>query len=63
MTVALPVLARPGLSAAGVPEEMLGGNPHALTVGEIHKFVAAFGRAAGRAHDAGVDVVEVHAFS
>jgi 2,4-dienoyl-CoA reductase-like NADH-dependent reductase (Old Yellow Enzyme family)/thioredoxin reductase len=51
----------PGISAAGVPDEMLGETPHALTRGEIRRAVAAYARAARRIRDAGVDGIEVHA--
>jgi 2,4-dienoyl-CoA reductase-like NADH-dependent reductase (Old Yellow Enzyme family)/thioredoxin reductase len=52
---------RPGISASPVPDEMLGETPHALSVTEIHRFAAAYGRAAARAREAGFDGVEVHA--
>lgn len=34
--------------------------PHAMTAGEIHALVEDFGKAAGRAHRAGFDVLEIH---
>ena len=52
---------QPGLSASAVPDEMLGETPHALTVGEIHRFVRAYAQAARRSRDAGMDGVRFHA--
>jgi 2,4-dienoyl-CoA reductase-like NADH-dependent reductase (Old Yellow Enzyme family)/NADPH-dependent 2,4-dienoyl-CoA reductase/sulfur reductase-like enzyme len=52
---------RPGISASPVPDEMLGETPHALSVTEIHRFAAAYGRAAARAREGGFDGVEIHA--
>jgi 2,4-dienoyl-CoA reductase-like NADH-dependent reductase (Old Yellow Enzyme family)/thioredoxin reductase len=52
---------RPGVSASPIPDEMLGETPHALSVTEIHRFAAAYGRAAARAREGGFDGVEVHA--
>ena len=52
---------QPGLSASAIPDEMLGETPHALTVGEIHRFVDGYAQAARRCRDAGMDGVEVHA--
>jgi 2,4-dienoyl-CoA reductase-like NADH-dependent reductase (Old Yellow Enzyme family)/thioredoxin reductase len=52
---------RPGVSASGVPDETLGETPHALTVGEIERFVEGYARAARRARDGGADGIEVHA--
>jgi 2,4-dienoyl-CoA reductase-like NADH-dependent reductase (Old Yellow Enzyme family)/thioredoxin reductase len=52
---------QPGLAASAVPDEMLGETPHALTIGEIRRFVRAYAQAARRCREAGMDGVEVHA--
>lgn len=50
-----------GLSASGLPDEMLGFPTHALTRHEIGQMVLAYGAAAARARRGGLDGIEVHA--
>jgi len=52
---------RPGISPSGVPDEMLGETPHALSIPEIHRLVDSFIWAGERAQRGGLDGVEVHA--
>lgn len=50
----------PGWGASPIPWSGTGAVPHEMTFSEISDVVAAFGAAARRARQAGVDAVEVH---
>lgn len=48
------------VSASAIADPVVGEKPHALTVKEIKRIVASFGKAGRRAKAAGCDFVEIH---
>jgi hypothetical protein len=51
------------VSSSAIPNPMVGGIPTAMTVADIHEMVEAFGAAARRCRDGGLDGVDLHASS
>jgi 2,4-dienoyl-CoA reductase-like NADH-dependent reductase (Old Yellow Enzyme family) len=51
------------VSASAIPNPMVGGVPFAMTTAEIHEMVEAFGAAARRCRDGGLDGIDLHASS
>jgi len=54
------VIGRMPVAPSPVPQVKGGPRPHELTEAEIGELIAAFGRAAGRAKEAGFDGVQLH---
>ena len=50
---------QPGVAPSPVPSYTIGETPKVLNAGEIREIVAAYGSAARRCHEAGLDAVEV----
>jgi len=51
------------VSASAIPNPLVGGIPVAMSVSEIHEMVEAFGAAARRCRDGGLDGIDLHASS
>jgi 2,4-dienoyl-CoA reductase-like NADH-dependent reductase (Old Yellow Enzyme family)/thioredoxin reductase len=58
-----PKKAATQVSASAIPNPMVGGIPFAMTTAEIHEMVEAFGAAARRCRDGGLDGIDLHASS
>ncbi len=58
-----PKKAATQVSASAIPNPMVGGIPTELTVAEIEEMIEAFGAAARRVRDGGLDGVDLHASS
>jgi 2,4-dienoyl-CoA reductase-like NADH-dependent reductase (Old Yellow Enzyme family)/thioredoxin reductase len=50
---------QPLWAASAVPSELVRETPHAMTIGEIDEMVRAFGAAAGRVRQGGLDGIEI----
>jgi 2,4-dienoyl-CoA reductase-like NADH-dependent reductase (Old Yellow Enzyme family)/thioredoxin reductase len=58
-----PKKAATQVSASAIPNPMVGGIPTAMSVAQIHEMVEAFGAAARRCREGGLDGIDLHASS
>jgi 2,4-dienoyl-CoA reductase-like NADH-dependent reductase (Old Yellow Enzyme family) len=58
-----PKKASTQVSASAIPNPLVGGIPVAMSVSDIHEMVEAFGAAARRCRDGGLDGIDLHASS
>ena len=58
-----PKKAATQISSSAIPNPMVGGIPTAMTIADIHEMVDAFGAAARRCREGGLDGIDLHASS